>query len=95
MILNHLRELEENLSEEDLILIEAMKEAAIAYTCGQTGLSKEGLDEFEDITIAVLDVISSMWDDRSITIDRSTLNPLVEDILFMHSINLLPSAEVT
>ena len=94
MILNHLREVWENLTNEDLSLISSMQAAAVAYACGQTGLSAEELDNFEDITIAVLDVISDMWDNRSLTIDRTAPNTLVDNILFMHSVNLLPTAEV-
>lgn len=75
-------------------LLQAMQKAAVAYVCGQTGLKESELDEFEDITIAVLTVISDMWDNRSLTIDRSNPNELVDNILFMHSTNLLPSAEV-
>lgn len=71
-----------------------MQKAAVAYVCGQTGLEESELDEFEDITIAALTVISDMWDNRSLTIDRSNPNELVDNILFMHSTNLLPSAEV-
>ena len=75
-------------------LLQAMQKAAVAYVRGQTGLKESELDEFEDITIAALTVISDMWDNRSLTIDRSNPNELVDNILFMHSTNLLPSAEV-
>lgn len=83
------------MSAEDEELIKSMQKAAVSYVCGQTGLSETEIDKYEDITIAVLTVISDMWDNRSLTIDRSTPNNLVDNILFMHSENLLPSAEVS
>lgn len=74
-------------------MLAGMQVAAVAYASGQTGLTEEELDGYEDITIAVLDVISDMWDNRSMTIDRSNLNIVADTILYMHSRNLLPTAE--
>lgn len=91
MILNHIREVEENLSPEDLTLIDAMQMAAVAYVSGQTGLDSTELDTHEDLTIVVLTVISDMWENRSLTIDRSNPNNLVDNLLFMYSDNLLPT----
>lgn len=95
VILNHIREVEDNLDNADKKNIEAMKTAAVAYCTGHTGLSEEELDLHEDITVAVLAVISDMWDNRSLTIDRAALNPLVDNILGLHSVNLLPQEEAT
>lgn len=93
MILNHLREVKDNLSTEDTDLIKAMQAAAIQYCVGQTGLTKESLDEHEDITIAVLTLISDMWDNRAMTVERSNVNRVVDTILGMHAINLLPTPD--
>lgn len=95
VIYDHIREIEENLSEDDKTLITAMQKAAISYTTGYTGLSESELDSYEDITIAVLTLISDMWDNRSMTVDRSNVNRVVDNILSMHCINLLPTAEVS
>ena len=90
-ICNHIREIRENLSDDDLIMLETMKKAAISYCCGQTGLEKEQLDEHEDIAIAVLSLIADMWDNRSATTEKtSNVNRTVDTILSMHCINLLP-----
>lgn len=95
VILNHIREVEANLSQDDLTLIDAMKAAAVAYVSGQTGLDATELDNHEDLTIVALTAISDMWDNRSLTIDRSNPNNLVENILYQYSENLLPSVEVS
>lgn len=85
--------MKENLTEEDLTLIQAMQAAAVSYCVGQTGLTKEEMDEHEDITIAVLTLISDMWDNRSMSIDRSNINRVIDTILGMHCINLLPTPD--
>lgn len=93
LIYNHIREVTDNLSNEDKTLISAMQTAAVEYCKGYTGLNADGLDEHEDITIAVLTLISDMWDNRSMTIDRANVNRVVDTILGMHSVNLVPSPE--
>lgn len=91
VILNHLREEESNLEFEDISLINAMKKASIEFCKSQTNLSKEQLDQHEDITIAVLTLISDMWDNRSMTVQRSNTNMVVDTILGMHRMNLVPT----
>ena len=93
MILNHLREYEENLDEFDKNMLDAMKEAAVEFCKRQTGLSNEELDQHEDITIAVLALISDMWDNRSMTVQRSNANIVVDTILSMHRTNLVPTPD--
>lgn len=68
-----------------------MKKAAIAYCVEYTGLKEEEMNEKEDITIAVLTLISDMWDNRSMTVERSNTNKVIDTILGMHCVNLLPS----
>lgn len=70
-----------------------MKVAAVNYCIGYTGLSVDELDEHEDITIAVLTLISDMWDNRSMTVDRANVNRVIDTILGMHCVNLVPSPD--
>lgn len=92
-VLNYIRELEDNLTAEDMKLIKAMQAAAISYASGQTGLTIEELDQYEEMSVAVLALISDMWDNRSTTVDRNNRNEIVENILYMHSNNLLPEVD--
>lgn len=92
-ICNHIREIEENLEDDDKNLIEAQFGAAVAYCKGYTGLTEEELNEHEDITIAVLALIADMWDNRSTTVSQANPNRTVETILGMYSTNLLPNGE--
>ena len=89
LIAQHLNEVEESLPENDKNLINAMKAAAVKFCADYTGLSTEELDNFEDITVVVLALISDMYDNRQTTVDRGNVNRIVDTILGMHSINLL------
>ena len=93
VILNHLREQEENLESDDMAIIEAMKKAAIEFCKNQTGLSEEELDKHEDITIVVLTLISDMWDNRSMTVQKNNANTIIDAILGMHRTNLVPTPD--
>lgn len=89
LIAQHLNEVEESLPENDKNLINVMKTAAVKFCADYTGLSEEELDNFEDITVVVLALISDMYDNRQTTVDRGNVNRIVDTILGMHSINLL------
>lgn len=94
-ICDHIHEIPDELEEiEKKQLEHIILPAAVAFCVGQTGLSKSDLDKHEDITIAVLEVVANMWDDRSFIVTNDKINPVVDKILSMHSINLLPSTEV-
>ena len=71
--------------------IDTFLESAISYCISYTGLSKEELDEHEDITIAILLLVADMFDNRNLYIEgkASNINKSVECILGMHSTNLL------
>ncbi len=59
--------------------------ASVDYVKAYTGLDDAGLDEYEDITIAVLILCSDMYDNRSVYTEQSSnLNQLVEKILDLH-----------
>jgi len=66
-------------------LINVSKTFISNYT-GQTDL-----DNFPDFVIVVFILCQDMWDNRTLYVDNSNLNKVVETILGMHSINLLPT----
>lgn len=59
-----------------------------------TGLDDEGMDAHEDLVIVVYVLCQSMYDDRTLYVDKSNINNVVESILNLHSINLLPHEEI-
>ena len=48
-----------------------------------------GLDAYSDFVIAVYILVQDMYDNRSLYVDKNSMNRVVETILNMHSTNLL------
>lgn len=90
LICDYCRIIEDDLTETEKITLEAMQKAAISYCTKYTALTESQLDEHEDITIAVLSLISDMYDNRLRYVDKSSVNRTVETILNMHAYNLIP-----
>lgn len=62
---------------------------SIDYISKYTGVTKENLDNYNDMVIVVFVLCQDMWDNRTMYVDNSNLNKVVETILGMHCINLL------
>ena len=77
------------LAEGETEYLENLKKAAIEYVKSFTGLSLAQLEEHEDITIAVLVLVSDMYDNRQVYVDRNNNNRTVDTILNMYRINFL------
>lgn len=58
-------------------------------TVGSTAISPQCLDDFEDVSIALMVLSNEMYDNRSMTVDNDKLNFVVKQILDSHSVNLL------
>lgn len=77
------------LLSEDEAYLKNLKKAAVEYAKNYTGLDEDRLEEHEDITIAVLVLISDMYDNRQMYVDKSNTNRVVDTILGMYCENLL------
>ena len=75
---------------DDDALIEPFKAAALQFAATYTGRTEEELDRFEDITVAILALMSDMYDQRSMIVDKNNINQTALGILSAHSVNLLP-----
>lgn len=64
---------------------------AKAYISNYTG--RDNLDAFQDFVTVVFVLCQDMYDNRTLYVDSSNLNKVVETILDMHSVNLLPRGE--
>lgn len=78
-----------DMSGETNILLEMYKIAAVAWISGDTGIPQNELDNYEDLTVACCCIIDDMYNNRSMTVNKNTLNPTVIQILGSHSRNLL------
>lgn len=76
--------------DEDDRLIESIIRGTKAYIKSYTGLSTEQMDLYDDLTIVLYVISAESYDNRTMTVDRlSKVNPLIENMLNLHSINLL------
>ena len=64
-------------------LIGVSKEYIKKYT------GQDNLDAFQDFVIVVFVLCQDMWDNRTLYVDSTNLNKVVESILDMHSVNLI------
>lgn len=85
----YLRVCEVTASEEGFL--DTIIGAAKSYMAKYTGLTAEQLDESSDLAIALLVLAHDMYDNRALYVDSANVNPAVQSILDMHSVNLLPS----
>ncbi len=74
---------------EDDAMISAILIAAKSFVKNYTGLSSDNLDISEDLSMAVFILGSELYDNRVFTVDKATVNPVIQTILDMHSVNLL------
>lgn len=78
-------------TESDVATLSTLLSVAKKFIANYTGLSIQELDTHQDFVIVVLILVQSMWDDRTMYVDKSNLNKVVETILNMHSKDLLPN----
>ncbi|WP_320972203.1 head-tail connector protein [Enterocloster bolteae] len=88
-ICRQIREEEAYVTEESRKHLSILQKAAMDYVKGYTGLDEAAIDTHEDITIAVLVLISDMYDNRQMTVDKNNVNRVVDTILGMYCVNLL------
>ncbi len=73
------------VSQEEQNLLTKLIGIAKAFVKDNTGV--EDLDEFDDFVIVIFILCQDMYDTRSLYVDKTNLNRVVESILGMHSLN--------
>lgn len=86
---DYLRLTYEYLEDDEKEELDTMLLVAKKFIKSYTGLDEDKIDEHEDFVIVVYVLVADMYDTRSMYVDKSNLNKVVETILGMHSINLL------
>jgi|tagenome__1003787_1003787.scaffolds.fasta_scaffold20110451_3 hypothetical protein len=74
---------------EDDKLLTAILIAAKAFVKNYTGLAEDNLDISEDLSMAVFILSADLYDNRVYTVENNSVNPVIQAILNMHSVNLL------
>ena len=82
-------------SEEEIALLNSALTVAKDYIKSYTGMNDDQMDAHADLIIVVYVLCSDMYDNRAYYVDKSNVNKIVESILNLHSINLLPTKEIT
>lgn len=87
-IANYLR-LAEELTEEEEAELQTYKKASIEFIKSYTGLEENEIDQHEDFAIVVYILCQDMYDNRTLYVDKSNLNKIIDIILGMRSKNLI------
>lgn len=74
---------------DDYKTLASLQGVAETYITQYTGKTIAQLDDYQDIVIAVMVLVQDMWDNRSLYVETSNVNKVVESILGLHSGNLL------
>jgi hypothetical protein len=77
-------------TEEIISFLTTALNVAKQYVMSYTGLDAEGMDAHEDLVIVIYVLCQSMYDDRTMYVDKSNINNVVESILNLHCTNFLP-----
>ena len=77
------------VTESDQATLTNLINISIDYISKYTGVTVENLDNYNDMVIVVFILCQDMWDNRTMYVDNTNLNKVVETILGMHCINLL------
>ena len=81
------------VSEDDQNYLTTLIEVSKSFISNYTGITLNNLDNYTDLIIVVFVLCQSMYDNRSLYVDNSNLNKVVETILGMHQNNLLPNGD--
>lgn len=77
----------DELTDGDEQMLKNLLEIAKTYIESYTGQTE--LDNYQDFVIVALVLVQDMYDNRTMYVDSTNLNTVVETILGMHSVNLL------
>lgn len=75
------------VTESDQVLLNNLLGVATTFIKNYTG--QTDLDDFQEYVIVVFILVQDMWDNRTLYVDTTNMNKVVESILGLHSVNLL------
>lgn len=70
-------------------ILNGLRAAAVSFILNQTGLSEAEAENYDDLSVALLVLVYDMYLNRSYSVDKSAVNPIVSCILSEHARNLL------
>ena len=72
------------VSQEDTKLLTNLLNIAKTFIKEYTGV--QDLDQYDDFTIVIFILCQDMYDNRTLYVDKTNLNKVVETILGMHTV---------
>ena len=81
------------VTASDQNLLNTLLGIAKNYILKYTGIEESDMDNYPDFVIVVFVLCQDMYDNRTLYVDKGSLNVVIETILGMHSVNLLPSGD--
>lgn len=82
-----------DISEDEQNYLTTLINISKNYILNYTGIDEDNLDNYADLIIVVFVLCQDMYDNRTMYVDNSNLNKVVETILGMHQRNLLYNGE--
>ena len=79
----------DELTQDDINTLNTLLTVSKHYIMQYTGRTEEELDNYKDFVIVVLILCQDMWDNRTLYVDSTNVNRVVESILSLHQVNLL------
>ena len=79
----------DEVTASDTVLLTTLLSIAKEFIKNYTGRNDEDLDKYTDFIIVVFILCQDMYDNRTMYVDKSNLNKVVETILGLHQVNLL------
>ena len=79
----------EELDQVERAELDMILSSAISYVVSYTGCTIPEIDEYKEITLAVLVIAQDMYDDRTLVVDKDKMNLVLKTTLGMHQKNLL------
>ena len=76
-------------TQDDYNTLNTLLTVAKVYVGEYTGRTIQDLDDYKDVVIVILVLVQDMWDNRTLYVDKSNANKVIESILGLHSVNLL------
>ena len=77
------------IGPDDINTLNNLINISKTFICNYTGRAANELDNFQDFVIVVFILCQDMWDNRTLYVDHTNMNKVVDTILGMHSVNLL------
>lgn len=91
-LFRHLR-LDGTYNADELPYIQSLQRSAIEYICDQCAIDEAEVDKHEDLAVAVLMIVSDLYDRRDLSATNGYTNRTVETILAHHDRNFLGATE--